>query len=159
LREAFRAYRSSQGEELIVNQNKFMGQTFALAGRPLSAEEIAQYSEPFSVPGSRSVILDWVRQLPIGGDPAAVTQAVAAYSEYLRTSKTPKLLLHTSPGAVLLAEHVDWCRQNCPQIEIVNLDPSSSGVPIHLLQEKYPRAMSQAIANWYQRMRPASPQK
>ncbi len=149
LRDAFRAYRSDKGRDLIMKQNLFMEQTKALAGRPLTPEEVAFYEEPFPTEESRGVILNWARNIPIAGDPSDVARAVADYANYLKQTMIPKLLFYTLPGAILLKEDVDWCTQNLPQLSSVNLDPSNGPVPIHLLQEKFPHQLGQAIAEWY----------
>ncbi|HEV2990751.1 MAG TPA: haloalkane dehalogenase [Candidatus Angelobacter sp.] len=149
LRDVFKAYRSEQGYDLIVKQNKFMEQTFQLAGRPLSRKEKDFYQEPFHTEHSREVILEWARQIPIAGDPPDVTEKVTHYSDFLQETDKPKLLLYTEPGAILLKEQLDWCDENLIRLKKVNLDPQNRQVPIHLLQEKYPQKIVDAITNWY----------
>jgi haloalkane dehalogenase len=154
LREVFKKYRSAEGYDLIVKQNAFMAQTFQLAGRPLSQTEQDYYQEPFRTEHSRGVILEWVRQLPVAGDPEEVAKAVSEYSDYLQNTEVPKLLLYTEPGAIMLKEQIEWCEENLGRpLEKVNLDPQNQQIPIHLLQEKYPRQIARTIADWYRRIK------
>jgi len=152
LRETFRAFRTGgeggPGWRALVEQNVFIEQLLpGVAGRPLTAREMDFYREPFREPASRKVIWRWANQLPIGGEPADVARAVAAYSAWLQATPIPKLLLHTDPGAVLGAELVAWSQAHLPALVTVDLGPGA-----HFPQESDPVGLARALAAWIQEL-------
>lgn len=159
-RDLFRRFRSGgvhgEGWQLIVDQNVFIEELLPqAAGRPLSATAMRYYREPFRDRASRIPIWQFARATAIGGEPRDVWAAVSDYSARLQRSDIPKLLLYAEPGALLTAEHVDWCRRSLPALETVSV-----GAGIHFLQESSPRRIGREIANWLGRLqsaqRPAS---
>lgn len=132
------------GWQMIVDRNVFIEQLLPQsAGRPLSDREMAFYREPFPDAKSRIPIWRFARETPIGGEPADVWNAVANYSRELRNSRIPKLMLYASPGALLTAEHVEWCQRNFPNITAFSL-----GQGLHFLQESSPHQIGLQIASW-----------
>jgi len=146
MQEMFRAFRSPDvGWDLIVNQNVFIERILPGAIlRKLTEEEMNRYREPFLEPKSRKPIWKWPNEIPIAGEPADVTAAVNDYNAKLRRSDLPKLLLYATPGAVITAPLVDWCRKNLKRLTVVNV-----GDGIHYLQEDHPHEIGTAIADWY----------
>jgi len=146
MQEMFRAFRSPDvGWDLIVNQNVFIERILPGAIlRKLTEEEMNRYREPFLEPKSRKPIWKWPNEIPIAGEPADVTAAVNDYNAKLRRSDLPKLLLYATPGAVITAPLVDWCRKNLKRLTAVNV-----GDGIHYLQEDHPHEIGTAIADWY----------
>ena len=57
----------------------------------------------------------------------------------------PKLLLHAEPGAILQRPAVEWCEVNLKNLTSIHLGKGS-----HYLQEDYPHAIGEALAEWYQ---------
>ena len=148
LRALFSSFRTERGDELVVREGIMLPQMFSLTGRPLSEEEKSRYEEPLKTPKDREVILRWVRDLPVANDPPDVFKAVQSYSEFLCTTRIPKLLLYTNPGAILRKEHQVWCQQNLKYLSMVNLDPSNT-TTIQCLMERYPKTIGEAILEWY----------
>ena len=146
MQEMFRAFRSPDvGWDLIVNQNVFIERILPGAIlRKLTEEEMNRYREPFLEPKSRKPIWKWPNEIPIAGEPADVTAAVNDYNAKLRRSDLPKLLLYATPGAVITAPLVDWCRKNLKRLTVVNV-----GDGIHYLQEDHPHEIGTAIGDWY----------
>ena len=146
MQEMFRAFRSPDvGWDLIVNQNAFIERVLPGAIlRKLSEEEMNRYREPFLEPKSRKPIWKWPNEIPIAGEPADVTAVVDDYNAKLQKSDLPKLLLYATPGAVIAAPLVDWCRKNLKRLKAVNV-----GDGIHYLQEDHPHEIGTAIADWY----------
>jgi haloalkane dehalogenase len=103
-----------------------------------------RYREPFLEPKSRKPLWKWPNEIPIAGEPADVTAAVNDYNAKLQTSDLPKLLLFATPGAVIAAPLVDWCRNNLKRLKAVNV-----GDGIHYLQEDHAHQIGIAIADWY----------
>ena len=146
MREMFRAFRSpDQGRKLIIDQNIFIERILPNAIlRKLSEEEMNRYREPFLEPKSREPLWRWPNEIPVGGEPADVEAVVTDYNLKLQQSKIPKLLLYATPGAVLKAPLVEWCRRSLKNLTAVNVGPG-----IHYLQEDHPHEIGQAIASWY----------
>lgn len=148
LRETFQAFRSAEmGRELLVNQNVFIEQVLPGAvARGLTEAEMNVYREPFKDPASREPVYRWPNELPIGGEPADVTEIVTAYNAWLQETDVPKLFLHADPGAISDARLVEWCKTNLKELETVHVGPG-----IHYLQEDNPDGIGQAVADWYRR--------
>src|SRR5262249_51648284 len=103
MRSVLKALRSEDGEAMVLRDNFFVERILPKAVlRTLSGEEMAEYRRPFAEPGEgRRPTLTWVRQIPIEGEPADVAAIVAAYAEWLATSRVPKLFVKAEPGALL----------------------------------------------------------
>jgi haloalkane dehalogenase len=121
----------------------------SLVLRELGEEEMAAYRRPFLRPGEdRRPILTFVRQLPVDGEPAHVTEIVSNYADWLRQSPVPKLFINGDPGAILVGSRRDFCRTWPNQTEVT--------VPgLHFLQEDAPDAIGRAITDWLPAIRRA----
>jgi haloalkane dehalogenase len=138
-RQMFQALRTPEvGWDLIVTQNIFVEQ--AIPGsivRSLTEAEMNRYREPFKDPASRKPVWRWPNEIPIAGEPADVVEAVETYNRWLQRTELPKLLLYATPGAVITASEVEWCKQN-----LKNLTTADIGEGIHYLQEDKPPPFS-----------------
>jgi haloalkane dehalogenase len=146
MKEIFQAFRTPDvGWDMIVNNNMFIEQI--LPGgvvRKLTEEEMNYYRSPFVDPASRRPIWQWPNEIPIGGEPRDVAEAVDNYSGKLQQSELSKLLFYATPGALLPQLVVDWCQQNLKNLSSVNI-----GQGLHYLQEDNPHLIGSEIANWY----------
>ena len=115
----FQAFRTpGVGEKLVLEQNQFI--EVVLPGailRKLTDEEMNVYRAPFREPATRLPTLAWPRCLPIGGEPAAVTEndagcpstAVMSAGSFVIDGATGGLttrvagLLVTVPAALVIA--------------------------------------------------------
>lgn len=144
-RGIFEAMRSPAGESIVIDKNVFVERILpASMLRELTEEEQAIYRAPYLSPGeSRRPTLTWPRQIPIEGDPADVTEIVAAYSHWLETAEVPKLFINAEPGSILTGPMRDYCRTWANQTEVT--------VPgLHFIQEDSPDEIGRAIRVWYQ---------
>ena len=73
-----------------------------------------------------------------------MVEAVAAYNAWLQETEIPKLLFYATPGAILPAPLVEWCRAN-----LSNLDTVDLGAGIHFLQEDHPHEIGEKLSDWY----------
>lgn len=148
LRDLFRGFRSPEtGRSLLIDQNVFIEKVLPGAvARGLTEVEMERYREPFKDPASREPVYRWPNELPIGGEPADVTEIVGAYNAWLQETDVPKLLLHAEPGAITRAPLVEWCKENLSELEVVHV-----GAGIHYLQEDNPDGIGKAVADWYRR--------
>lgn len=143
VKPVFQAFRSPEGEKMILEQNLFVEQVLpASILRDFTGEEMEEYRRPFRDAGeSRRPTLTWPRQIPLDGEPADVTQIVSDYAAWLSESQLPKLFINGEPGAILRGAPRDFCRSWPNTTEVT--------VPgIHFLQEDSPDEIGRAVAGW-----------
>jgi haloalkane dehalogenase len=143
-RELFRAFRSDQGEQMILENNAFVEKILPRGIlRALDDEEMAEYRRPYREPGeSRLPTLTWPRQLPVDGEPADITRIVEEYAQWLATTAgIRKLFVNAEPGVILRDRQRAVCRAWPDQSEIT--------VPgRHFVQEDSGAEIGAAIAEW-----------
>jgi haloalkane dehalogenase len=143
VRALFQAFRSPEGEKLVLEQNAFVEQVLPGAIlRTLDDEEMAEYRRPFAKPGEdRRPTLTWPREIPIAGEPEDVVKIVEDYAAWLAESPVPKLFVDAKPGAILRGAVRERCRRwpNQSEIEV-------SGT--HFVQEDSPDEIGRGIARW-----------
>ena len=145
VRETFPALRTpGVGWDLIARQNIFIEQLVPNAiVRTLTNAEMTYYREPYPDEASRTPVWRWPNELPVGGEPADVVEAVSAYSDWLQQSELPKLLFHANPGAIIDAPVLEWARTHLKNLETVDL-----GHGLHFLQEDHPHTIGREVARW-----------
>jgi len=147
-RKVFQAFRSTGGEEMILEKNVFVERV--LTGsvmRDLSEIEMSEYRRPFQNKGEdRRPTLSWPRQIPIDGAPEVVVNLVQQYSEWLATSEIPKLFINAEPGSILVGRQRELCRRWPNQTEVT--------VPgLHFLQEDSPDLIGSHVAQFVRELR------
>lgn len=144
--ELFRAFRSAEGERLILDENAFIERLLPRSiRRRLSQEEMDAYRAPFRDRDARLPMLIWPRELPIEGEPADVVAVVDDYGRWLARSSVPKLFIAGDPGALLIGRAREFCASwPCQQTLTV---PG-----IHYLQEDAPSEIGTAIARFVRRL-------
>lgn len=147
-RNAFRSFRSADGESLVLEHNAFVEQVLpGSIKRHLADAEMAEYRRPFLQSGeARRPTLSWPRNLPIDGEPESVARIVEAYGAFLAASPVPKLFINADPGALLTGRLRDICRTWLNQTEII-----VSGK--HFVQEDSPQNIGRALADFVERVR------
>ena len=141
-RGIFQGFRSEAGEDMIIDKNLFV--EAVLPGsilRDLTQEEHDEYRRPFVEPEHRRPTLTWPRQIPIEGEPADVTEIVAAYGDWLSTSDVPKLFVNADPGAILTGPQRDFAR-SWPNLTEVTVAGN------HFIQEDSPDEIGQALSDF-----------
>lgn len=133
------------GWQLVGVNNMFVEQILPGAvARGLTEAEMEHYRAPFLEEASRKPVWVWPNQVPIAGEPADVVAAVNAYNAKLQESDLPKLLFHVTPGALITAPALAWCKENLTNLETVDL-----GAGIHFVQEDYPHTIGAKLAEWH----------
>jgi haloalkane dehalogenase len=144
-RSRFQALRTPVGERMVLEENSFI--EFNLPNtvlRPLTDEEMNEYRRPFAEPGeARRPTLSWPRQLPIGGDPADVTEIVTTFGNWLSQSSVPKLCIRATPGTKLPKQYERY--RTWPHLREVSVRGH------HTPQEDSPEEIGQALASWLPR--------
>jgi len=138
----FRAFRSAEGEAMILDDNFFVEQVIPRSiQRTLSTAEMDVYRALYPDRESRRPVLEWPRELPIEGEPADVVAIVEDYGAWLCETGTPKLFINAEPGAVVVGATRDFCRGFANQTEV-----TVEG--IHFVQEDAPHQIGAAIADF-----------
>lgn len=119
-RPVFEGFRSSAGEEMVLQKNLFVERV--LPGsilRKLSEDELDEYRRPFLNAGEdRRPTLSWPRQIPLDGKPEDVVEIVDNYAQWMSRNELPKLFIDANPGAILIGPARDYCRQWKNQQEV-----------------------------------------
>ena len=142
-RDTFKAFRTAQGDKMILQQNLFVEAVLPGAiMRTLDAEEMDAYRKPFLAPGEdRRPMLTWPRQIPIDGEPADIVALVESYGRFMEASPIPKLFVNADPGALVRGAVRDYCRTWANQQEV-----TVKGT--HFIQEDSPHEIGEAISAW-----------
>lgn len=150
VRQNFRAFREgypskdSLGYEMIVRQNVFLDVlTPVITGRALTDEEMVWLKKPYQSEVNREVIWRWVNEIPIAGQPPAITALVDRYHQWLLGTDLPKLLIYTVPGMIVTAESVRWLETNLKNLTSVN-----AGSGLHYPHETNPELVGRAMADF-----------
>ncbi len=147
-RERFTLIRTpGAGEELVLEQNRFVRQAFTGGVlTPVADEDLAVYLAPYPTPESRRPILAWARQMPLGGEPAELVARIEAYDAWLaHSTAVPKLLMtfEGSPTLLIGKEMTEWCEAN-----IAALDIAHCGEAGHHAPEDRPKQIATEISSW-----------
>lgn len=142
-RGIFQGFRSSKGEDLVLQRNLFVEAVLpSSVMRGLSEEEMEHYRAPFSTPDDRQPTLNWPRQIPIDGEPPEMVDLVSSYGQWMAGNHTlPKLFINAEPGSILTGKARDFCRSWPNQTEV-----TVKGT--HFIQEDSPKEIGQAVAQW-----------
>ncbi|MFF4588719.1 haloalkane dehalogenase [Streptomyces sp. NPDC001388] len=143
------AIRSEAGETML-DENLFVRQAYTGGVlTPASDADLAAYLAPYPTRESRRPLLSWARQMPLGGEPAALIARIEAYDAWLAKSEdVPKLLLtfEGSPTLLIGPDTADWCATHIASLETVPC--GSAG---HHATEDRPAEIAAAISAWADR--------
>jgi haloalkane dehalogenase len=144
--EEFKKIRSLDlGADLVMGQNLIVEREIpATTMRKLSEEEMNHYRAPFPDWESRRAMARLPRDWPFGGEPIDTAWVIAKYSECLKQSPIPKLLIHATPGLFVTPDNAAWASSNFKNIDTLALGPG-----IWLLMEDYPHEIGEGIVNWF----------
>ena len=118
LQPLFQAFRSPEGERLILEENTFVEQVLFGSIPKLTEAEYAEYRRPFLKNEDRWPTLKWPRSIPIAGAPADVVEIVQSYATWMAENELPKL------SSAQTRRDPDWCATRVrPQLEEPDRDP------------------------------------
>lgn len=143
--ELFQTLRDpEQGWPFMRDNSVFIeGMTRSVTSRPITVEEQDYYREPFINPDNRKPMWVFPNQIPVGGEPREVVQAVDARNEWFTRSAMPKLLLYATPGCNVREPQIDWCSSH-----LANLTTAYVGEGYHYLTEENPRGIGTELRRW-----------
>lgn len=113
--------------------------------RTLTEEEMAHYRKPFPTPESRKPLWQYIQDLPLGKGPKDVESLIAQYSEWLKQTTIPKLMLYAIPGFMTTVESASWARDHFRNIQLAALEDA-----MHLAQESVPGLFCEKLRTWYE---------
>jgi haloalkane dehalogenase len=138
------------GERMVLEENLFVRSAFTGGVlNPVGEQDLETYLAPYPTPESRRPVLAWARQLPLGGEPAALVARIEAYDAWLAAStNVPKLLLtfEGSPTLLIGKETAGWCADNIAALESV-----ACGEAGHHAPEDRPEEIAAAVSAWVDR--------
>ena len=142
--------RSSEGEELYLDQDLFIRQAFTGGVlTPVSARDLEAYLAPYPTRESRRPLLAWARQMPLGGEPGGLVSRIEAGDAWLAASpQVPKLLMtfEGSPTLLITKEMADWCASHIASLEIAHCGKAGHHAP-----EDRPAEIAAAVSAWADR--------
>jgi haloalkane dehalogenase len=142
----FKGFRSEKGEDLILKRNMFIeGVLPSSVIRTLSEAEMEAYRAPHPTPDDRQPLLNWPRQIPLGGEPEDVVALVNQYSAFMAANEIPKLFINADPGSILVGPQREFCRSWPNQQE-------ATVKGLHFIQEDSPLEIGQAVASWLKKI-------
>ncbi|MCP4259788.1 MAG: haloalkane dehalogenase, partial [Planctomycetes bacterium] len=145
--------RPGIGWLMISAANMFVKQILPQAVvRELTEEEKTYYGEPYQTIASRKPVRQWPLEIPIEGKPADMHDIITRYNRWLQQTDMPKLLFYASPGGLIRADLVEWCRQNLPNLTTVDIGPG-----FHFIQEDNPHLIGEKLADWYRQIPTVTP--
>ena len=89
-------------------------------------------------------MLDFPRDVPLGGEPADVVELAQACHDFMAQASFPKLFVNADPAAILIGEQREKCRAWPNQTEV-----TVKG--IHFIQEDSPHEIGEAVADFVKR--------
>lgn len=136
-----------QGHEMVIENNMFINVVLpGFVNRPLGAAATEAYGAPYASEGDRTPTLEWPRQLPIGGEPAAMVALMSDLQTFMTTTDIPSLVIYAAPGVVTPPEAVGWYTGN-----MQNIESAFIGQGLHFFQEDQPDAVGRALSDWMRR--------
>lgn len=146
--KTFKMFRGEKGWEKLVDENFFIERVLpGSVVRKMTETEMDTYRAPFTDPPSRKPVYVFPNEIPIGGEPADVTETAHKFISALSIAGIPMLLLHFLPGAIILTDDVEWAERTFP-----TLTTKEMGKGIHFVQEDQPGAIGQAIDAWLKKI-------
>ena len=112
--------------------------------RGLSPEAQSYYESAFPTIASRKAVRQFPREVPIDGKPADNAATIRGFGEWLTRTELPKILFHGNPGTLIGQEEVAWCRENLPNLQVVDI-----GDGLHFVQEDNPDLIGAELSRWY----------
>lgn len=133
------AYRAIVEENYLLT--KFL-QSSAICH--LNDEVLSMYQRPFLTPESRRPLWQYIQELSFGDCSDEVADLIQKYSDWLKASTIPKLMLYGMPGFITTMDTVQWAKNNLPNLQLEALEQV-----LHMAQESEPALFSEKLQNWY----------
>jgi haloalkane dehalogenase len=142
----FKRFRNEKKGHKMIAINNFFIKTFLFKlgiKRKLTNIEKEFYSAPYPTVESRKPLAIWPKEIPISGSPERNHAVLTNYSDWLKETNIPKLLLYVKPGMIIKKKELKRIQK-----EFKNLETVYVGKGKHYLQEDHPHEIGRAIENW-----------
>lgn len=137
--------KSRDAYNAIIRENYLVDEWLPSAvTRRLKAAEKKAYAKPFPTEASRKPLLQFVRDLPLGKGPDDVVALIQAYSDWLKETSIPKLMMYAVPGFITTIDTVKWAKDNLKNLTLIDLHDV-----LHFAQESTPDTFGQNLKDWY----------
>jgi haloalkane dehalogenase len=131
--------------DIVANGAHFVDQVLPqLVLRALTQDEMNRYRKPFEGEGSGKPLQQYVQEI-LPNNSEKLNQLINDYSEKLRKSKLPKLMLYSVPGFITTIATIMWAKEHLNPLEIADI-----GEALHCAQETNPDTMGETISVWLQ---------
>lgn len=142
--ERLRRARGPEGETLVLEDNFFVERVFTGGVmREIDEATMVHIRRPYLEPGeARRPTLSWVRQIPIGGEPAEVAALSEQLAAWMTQSPVPKLFIQGDPGQIVFGHDLD----------VIGSWPNQTTITVcglHHPQEDSPGDIGRGLADWY----------
>lgn len=142
--DRLRRARGADGDALVLEDNFFVERIFTGGVmRRMDDAAMEVIRRPYKNPGeSRRPTLSWVRQIPIGGEPADVAALTERLAAWMVSTKVPKLFIKADPGQIVFGR----------DLEIIAMWPNQTTITVrglHHPQEDSPDDIGLGLADWY----------
>ena len=143
----------SFAEKTLVHSEQAVARMLAsFTAQRLRPAVVDAYAAPFTkLEVRRRVLLDGIGPYqirPRSLAPGDIVDRIRIYCGWLQRARTPKLLLHASPGMAVNQRIVNYAQDN-----IANLRTRPVGRGKHLLPEDQPHSVGNSIAEFQQELR------
>lgn len=136
------------GEKLVYEEHHFVEELLpGSVVRELTETEMDHYREPFKNEGSRKPILQWPRELPMGGTPATNADIITQIGEWMKETDIPMLHFWARPGALNPESAAQYFVEN-----VKNIESQFIGDGRHYLQEDHPEIIGRTVNDWRRRV-------
>ncbi len=140
-------HNKEHGQAKVIEENFLLDTLLPSATlSKLDGKDLSTYNEPFSIPEHRQPLWQYLQDFSLGDNHEATLELVSAYSEKLKNSAIPKLLLFSTPGFMTTMDTVNWCQENFENLTVADLDEG-----LHLAQESNPKMFAQLLADWHRK--------
>jgi haloalkane dehalogenase len=134
------------GYKAVMENNYLINKLLPLSTlHKLTDEEINNYKQPFLSISDRKPLWQYIQDFFVAKNNQQLLNYVTEYSEKLKQSPIPKLMLYTVPGFVTTMDCVKWSQDNLPNLQTADLEEG-----LYLAPESNPLLFSQILLDWYE---------
>jgi haloalkane dehalogenase len=113
--------------------------------KEMSDEDTIVYRDAINQTAHHQPLLQYLREVPTGAEPAYMTEIISDYSKWLQKTDIPKLLIYGVPGYNATMSTIAWAKSNLPALTMADIGPM-----LHFPQVSCPQEFSEALLRWYQ---------
>jgi haloalkane dehalogenase len=131
-------------KHLVLEENYLVEKILsAITLEKLSPETIDHYRKPFNKKEHRKVLWQFALEQPYRNSKSPVIQLVKEYSEWLKETKIPKLMMYGVPGFLTSMSTIAWAIDHLPEVTVIEV-----GHGLHYLPESRAIEVAETLAGW-----------